>query len=345
LIYRSHPDYIGVSGDHHANFIDAVYTADQGTREAYADKYVSSWSEGGTTVNLSGYVGDALRRAPEDFEASFDLDQTRRDAVIKMGALVEIAPLCYYYFRGCAILGARVEIGGGNDMAKVVAKKKIGGVKIFMLRHGKPGFPDERSYIYGQTDYPLSEEGKKQAGALGHALSDIPMQRIISSDLSRAYDTARIVAGLQKKKLCSIERDAGLREINMGEWDGLTKDDIASGYVDIFRMRGEDIENVAPPGGESMRHLQERGVAAFERIVESSKDLDNILIVAHGAIMWSIVSKLFDFRVGDLFRFGLDFCALHILEHCGDTEELWGKFRLIRYNWSPKPADYMRDIA
>jgi broad specificity phosphatase PhoE len=231
---------------------------------------------------------------------------------------------------------------GGSYMSKV---KESGCLRIFLLRHGKPGFPDERSYIYGQTDFPLSEVGVKQAGVVGRALAGVPMGRIISSDLVRAALTADIVAERQKKKLCAVERDASLREINMGEWDGLTKDDIAEGYVDIFRARGEDVENVSPPGGETFLQLQERGIAAFERVVESSKGLENILLVAHGAILWSIVAGLFGMKLGDIFRFGLDYCALHLIEHSGDTKQLWGKYRMIRYNWSPNLTGYMRDLV
>ncbi|MDR0648397.1 MAG: histidine phosphatase family protein [Synergistaceae bacterium] len=220
-----------------------------------------------------------------------------------------------------------------------------GGVRLFLLRHGKPQFPDERRYIYGQTDYPLSDVGKKEAAAIGKALAAIPMERIISSDLSRAVETATIVSGLQKKKLCAVEQDPSLREIDMGEWDGLTKDEIAEGYVDIFRERGKDVESVAPPGGESMGHLQGRGIAAFERITEESKELRNVLIAAHGAIMWSIVSGLFGMPLDNLFCFGLDYCGVHLIEHCGAAERLWGKYRLIRYNWSPKVSRYMDDLV
>ncbi|MDR1514357.1 MAG: histidine phosphatase family protein [Synergistaceae bacterium] len=219
------------------------------------------------------------------------------------------------------------------------------GVRIFLMRHGKPQFPDDRQYIYGQTDFPLSDAGKSQAKATGRALASVPMNRIISSDLMRAADTADIVAGLQKKKLCAVEHDPSLREINMGEWDGLTKDDIREGYVDIFRRRGNDVENVTPPGGESLGQLRTRGIEAFHRITEESKNLRNILIVAHGAIMWSVISGLFDMPLGSLYRFGLDYCGVHLIEHCGESKRLWGKYRLIRYNWLPKAADYMDDIV
>jgi broad specificity phosphatase PhoE len=222
--------------------------------------------------------------------------------------------------------------------------RRSDGVRIFLLRHGRPQFPDDRKYIYGQTDFPLSDAGKNEAKAIGKALAGVPMSRIISSDLLRAVDTAKIVAGLQRKKLCALEQDPALREINMGEWEGLTKDEITTGYVEIFRRRGQDVENVTPPGGESLGQLQARGVTAFERIAEESKSLGNILIVAHGAIMWSIVSGLFGMALGDLYRFGLDYCCVHLIEHCGATERLWGKYRLIRYNWSPKVSDYMDDL-
>ncbi|MDR1020970.1 MAG: histidine phosphatase family protein [Synergistaceae bacterium] len=218
-------------------------------------------------------------------------------------------------------------------------------MKIFLLRHGKPQFPDERKYVYGRTDFPLSDAGKNEAKAIGKALAAIPMDRIISSDLARAAETARIVSGLQKKKLCAVEQDPSLREIDMGEWDGLTKDEIAEGYVDIFRKRGKDIANVTPPGGESLGRLQARGIAAFERIAEESKGLRNVLITAHGAIMWSIVSGLFGLPLDGLYSFGLDYCGVHLIEHCGSSERPWGKYRLIRYNWSPKLSIYMEDIV
>jgi broad specificity phosphatase PhoE len=153
------------------------------------------------------------------------------------------------------------------------------------------------------------------------------------------------VANFQEKKLCQTERDPSLREINMGEWDGMAKEEVEEGFTDIFRTRGEDIVKISAPGGENFLDLQERGSAAFERITESSLGLENILIVAHGGIIWSIVSKFFDIPLGDLFRFGLDHCGLHLVEHCGETERAWGKYRLIRYNWSPKLADYMQDLT
>jgi broad specificity phosphatase PhoE len=226
----------------------------------------------------------------------------------------------------------------------ITAGGRPGRLQIYMLRHGRPEFPDGRSYVYGRTDYPLSREGGEQAKRVGEALADIPMRRIISSDLVRAIRTAEIVAGIQRVQLCHLEQDAGLREINMGEWDGRTKEEIKEGYVDIFRDRGYDVATVSAPGGESFSEAQERGLAAFKRIVESSRGLDRILIVAHGAVMWSMVAGLFELRLSDIYRFGLDYCALHLLEY-SEIPAQWGQYRLVRYNWSPDLARYMDDLV
>jgi probable phosphoglycerate mutase len=219
-----------------------------------------------------------------------------------------------------------------------------GKLRIFMLRHGKPEFPGPGPYIYGHTDYPLSELGKAQARRIGEALSGIKMDRIISSDLARAAETARIVSGLQDGAEVCVEYDPEIRELYMGEWEGLTKDEIKENYVDIFRDRGLDLENVSAPGGETFVEARERGVRAFKRITGDSRECGNILMVAHGAVLWGMISSLFDIRLGDIFRFGLDHCALHLVEY-REPPAQWGHYRLVRYNWSPDPAGYNDDLV
>jgi broad specificity phosphatase PhoE len=162
------------------------------------------------------------------------------------------------------------------------------------------------------------------------------MDRIISSDLARAVRTAEIIAGAQSAAR-PVERDPALREIHMGEWEGRTKDDIEGEYADVFRMRGEDFANIAPPGGESFAQLQIRALDALERIVAESRGAARILLAAHGGLFWSMVSGLFRIPLGDMMRFGLDYCALHLVEFNRTTTS----YKLIRYNWSPDLTDYM----
>jgi broad specificity phosphatase PhoE len=210
---------------------------------------------------------------------------------------------------------------------------------IFMLRHGMPEFPDDRGYVYGQTDYPLSRIGEAQAARMGGALSNIGMQRIVSSDLARAARTAEIVAGMQAEKTCAPERDPGLREIFMGEWEGLPVDDVKDRFEDVFLRRGPDMANTAPPGGESFAQLQDRGMRAVDRITEESGGLGRILIVAHAGLIWSVISSMFEIPLDRIFEFSHDYCGLHIVERrFGGDAARRGNYRLERYNWLPDPA-------
>jgi probable phosphoglycerate mutase len=220
-----------------------------------------------------------------------------------------------------------------------VSEEKPGPEKLqrFMLRHGKPLFPGAGSYIYGHTDYPLSDCGVSQARRIGEVLSGIRMERVVSSDLSRALETARIVAGLQRGGV-EVEADPEIREIFMGEWDGLGKEEIKEKYADIFRERALDLERVAAPGGETFVEARDRGARALSRIIGESVGMSRIMIVAHGAIIWGMISSLFGIRLGDIFRFEMDFCAMHIVER-GNVPAQWGQFRLLRYNWFPDPVN------
>ncbi|MDR3075840.1 MAG: histidine phosphatase family protein [Synergistaceae bacterium] len=212
-------------------------------------------------------------------------------------------------------------------------------LQIFMLRHGKPQFPGEDSYVYGHTDYPLSEFGARQAAGMGKVLSGIRMDRIISSDLARAAGTARIVAGMQSGGGAEVEFTAEIREVFMGEWDGLPKKYVTEKFPGLFRDRGLDLENVAPPGGESFAMMRDRGMRFMSRLVGESAGIRRVLIVAHGGILWGMISSLFGIRLGDMFRFGLDYCALHLVEYSRKPEDP-ESFRLVRYNWSPDLAVY-----
>lgn len=213
---------------------------------------------------------------------------------------------------------------------------KTGRQFVYLLRHGKPDFPGGKSYIYGHTNFPLAREGELQAERAGHALAKTELHRIVSSDLSRASATAGIVAGLQKKRCCSVELDPALREINMGEWDGMETDAVRTLSPDLFAARGRDFAGTAAPGGETFIELQRRAVTAFGSILETSQDAGNILLVAHGGLFWTIVSEYFSLPLDAIFRFDLDFCALHLLEYKKSAPKPRPEdFRLLRFNWSP----------
>lgn len=207
-------------------------------------------------------------------------------------------------------------------------------MRVYMLRHGTPSFPDGRTYLYGQTDLPLSQKGIAEAERAGAALAAVRFDRIFASDLSRAVETAEIVRSHQGSPV-EIETMPGLREIHMGEWECRPKSDVAAECEDVFAARGKDMANVSAPGGETFKQLLERTSTAFDDAIARCSGAHDVLIVSHGGVMWSILSYLFGMALGDMMRFALDFCGVNVFEH---TSRGW---RLLRYNWTPDVTGMM----
>ena len=196
---------------------------------------------------------------------------------------------------------------------------------VYLMRHAKPDLPHNGKIYYGDTDFPLCEEGRQRAAAVGLKLrTELDVKHCFTSDMQRAKETAELVF-----PGASATEVPGLREINLGEWETRTYDEVRSEFTELYETRGACFASVAPPGGETFTELQNRTVPAFEEILAANPDGD-IFIVAHGAVIWSIMSYCFNFDLNDMFFFPQDYCAVHaIKESCGQK-------KLIRYNWTPE---------
>lgn len=184
------------------------------------------------------------------------------------------------------------------------------GKKILLLRHGEvQNDGNNAKRFIGQIDLPLSDKGRGQAKYWWEQLSDVPLAQIISSDLSRSMETASIIAG---HRSLDVEPQAGLREIQLGRWDGLTFCQVRERWPDAFRQRGMQIADFRPPGGESFLDLQQRVVPVFEKAVDNAGR--NILIVAHAGVNRMILCHLLDIPPGNLFRLSQDWGAMNLIE-------------------------------
>ncbi len=198
--------------------------------------------------------------------------------------------------------------------------------KIFLVRHAKPELPYNGKLYYGHTDYPLSVEGIERAKILREDLKGINFDHIFSSNLMRALQTAEIIV---PGRTAEIEQVNGLSEINLGDWEGKTFDEVRETWNELYEARGCSFDSVAPPNGESFKDLQKRTVMAFEEIL-SRCTTGNILIVSHGGVMWTLMCNYFSLKLNDIFFYPTEFCGLHVLSRSD------GMMKLIRYNWSSK---------
>lgn len=146
--------------------------------------------------------------------------------------------------------------------------------RLVLVRHGQAEGNSEHRFI-GQTDVALTELGRRQAEAVGLRLRTADVTRVISSDLVRASDTAAAIAAVAGLE---VETEQSIREIHNGEWAGLTPDEIARGWPDLWtRYRGG--EDVPRPGGERWADVRARTLGVLERLIA----LDGIsVVVSHG---------------------------------------------------------------
>lgn len=133
----------------------------------------------------------------------------------------------------------------------------------------------------GQADPPLSERGRQQALRLARALAAEPVDHLITSDLARASETAAILAeawGL------SPRLDPLLRELDVGEWTGLTRAEIADREVAALERFESAVPDVRPGGGESRRELRRRVRTAAAEIASAHPGARVALVTHLGTI-------------------------------------------------------------
>ena len=181
--------------------------------------------------------------------------------------------------------------------------------KILMLRHGELLSQSDEKRFIGQTDLPLSDMGRRQAQSWTKWLCGVPIERIISSDLSRCLETARIISA---DRPITVEPLAGLREINLGSWEGMTFRRVRDHWPDDFRRRGTELARFRPPGGgESFLDLQRRVVPVFEKAVDQAGG--NLLMVAHAGVNRLILCHLLGMPPQHLFRIAQGCGAMNLI--------------------------------
>lgn len=182
--------------------------------------------------------------------------------------------------------------------------------EIYLVRHGKIEWQNEKAYI-GQTELPLSEEGIRQSAKLKDYFAEIPLYKAYTSPLSRCVDTLDII--LDGREIPIIRVDA-FKEINMGDWEGRTFSEIKGIYPDAYEKRGLEIDQFAPPKGESFIELQQRVMPAFKKIIRDETS-DPILILGHSGVNRVILSAILGFDLKDILKLSLPYASVKRLTY------------------------------
>lgn len=196
-------------------------------------------------------------------------------------------------------------------------------MRLILVRHGETDWNVTLQY-QGQARVPLNERGRKQARLTAQRLHGSGATTLYGSDVVRAWETASIIG--ETLKLHAIPMTE-LREIDVGQWEGLTPEELYRRYPDHMREYQRDPARTVRLGGESYAQLQARALVALERIRETHQMDENIIAVAHGGTIRALLCHVIGLDLIHFGRLWLDNGSLSELR-C-DAAHGW---RLVRLN-------------
>jgi len=153
--------------------------------------------------------------------------------------------------------------------------------ELLLVRHGETDWNRDQRF-QGHADPPLNETGREQARTVANELAADRIDAIYTSDLARARETAELIA---ERAGVPFVLEPQLREVDVGEWQGLTRAELAQRFPEGMRdwhERGHGWER-----GETYEQLTERVLAALERIVGRHPG-ERVVVVGHGGTIRAI---------------------------------------------------------
>lgn len=168
-------------------------------------------------------------------------------------------------------------------------------ITFYLFRHGETDWNAEGRF-QGHLDIPLNDRGREQARQLGHSPGLKDLQAILSSDLSRAVETAKILGreiGLGADRLY---QDAGIREAFLGDAQGLTVDEIGTRFGEelLHRWKSSHVTDadISYPNGETGREVVVRSLEAMSRFSEEHPEFKRIGISTHGGVIRRVMHQI-----------------------------------------------------
>ncbi len=193
--------------------------------------------------------------------------------------------------------------------------------EVVLLRHGETDWNVAQRF-QGQLDVPLNDLGRAQAAAASRSIAAMRPDVVVASDLSRAADTARLVA---EPAGLAVALDSRLRETHLGVWQGMVRDEVELSWpVEWANWRTTSAHH-APPGGESRWVVAERATAVVRELDATAAE--RALLVSHGGLIVGLTGLLLRLpheSWGSLA--GVANCHWTVLHRVGD------RWRLHAYN-------------
>lgn len=159
-------------------------------------------------------------------------------------------------------------------------------LRLFAVRHGETAWSRERRFA-GARDVPLAQEGLRQCEAVAAALGGKPVAAVYASPLERARASAEVIAKPHRLEV-GIEPD--FREMAFGEWEGLTRDDVAARFPEAYELWRAAPHRLVLPGGERLTDVALRVKNAVDKLLGTHAG-ETVVLVSHAVVLRLIVLR------------------------------------------------------
>ncbi len=184
-------------------------------------------------------------------------------------------------------------------------------LRLLLIRHGEPE-ASARGLCYGKLDMGLSAKGHAQMARLAEALASVTIDAFYASPRRRALES---VENLRGKPVV----EPRLAEIDFGELEGLTYDEVAERYPRIYEEWMRAPTEVHFPGGESFKQMRRRVLQAVSEIREARKE-QTVAIVSHGGVNRILLAQALGVEASMIFRMEQSYAGVSVIDEIGETD-------------------------
>jgi alpha-ribazole phosphatase len=183
-------------------------------------------------------------------------------------------------------------------------------IRLILVRHGQTK-ANLNHFLQGQSDGAMTNIGKQQAEDLAHHLQGTKIDRILSSDMKRAKNTAAAIAILHG---VAVEVKPIIREWNCGKLDGLPAEELFR----ALEKSEQPLPDFRPEEGETLREVQKRALKFLHKIEDDSADL-NVVVCSHGDFLRMLISVITHISIEEANGIHLNNTSYSIFER-GDKQ-------------------------
>jgi len=185
---------------------------------------------------------------------------------------------------------------------------------LWLIRHPEPEAAAS-GRCYGSLDLSLSERGIRQAHNIVSALADAPLTAIYSSPRRRCTQAASILGAAKSLPIGILD---ALRELDFGEFEGRTYDEIEASHPAFYRQWMESPTEVQFPGGESFSQVRARVLQARDDLLIRHRS-ESIAVFTHGGAIRILIAEALGMPAHNLFRIGQSHSGISRIRYVNNT--------------------------